>query len=188
MFRTTNIFAEQTQSRESKVTTGVDVKAGSVRVFDKLAETTLASGDGEALEAISTSLSGLRRRYESPVFSDWSPAVGDSTPLQIWEGKVRSFDLSKGVMHVFLDAKMGELPRHSAEIDLEWVSDQDKDLLKPGAVFYLTLFKRTKRGSIQNSQELRFRRRPSWSESQLKRIDKGASGLLLKMVKLPLAE
>jgi len=83
---------------------------------------------------------------------------------------------------------MGQVPRHSAEIDLEWVSDQDKDLVRPGAVFYLTLFKRTKRGSVENAQELRFRRRPSWSLNQLKRIEESAPSLAAKMKALPIAE
>ncbi len=98
-------------------------------------------------------------------------------------------DTKAGVMHVQLNAKMGDVPRHSAEIELQWVSDQDKDLVQPGAVFYLTLFKRTKwGGSIENSQELRFRRRPSWSLMELKRIDEKASVLLSKMKALPTAE
>jgi hypothetical protein len=66
-------------------------------------------------------------------------------------------------MRVSLEAKMVPIPRHQAEIDLEWVAEQDQDLVRPGAIFYLTLFKRTKRGSVENAQELRFRRRPAWS-------------------------
>jgi hypothetical protein len=73
------------------------------------------------------------------------PVVGyevsaDSTPIQIWEGTVIEVDRLAGVMQVLFDAKMGKVPRHTAEIELEWVSDQDLDLVLPGAVFYLTLF------------------------------------------------
>jgi hypothetical protein len=71
------------------------------------------------------------------------------------------------------------------EIDLEWVAEQDQDLVRPGAVFYLTLFKRTKRGSVENAQELRFRRRPAWSSGQLKQIEQDAARLLAKMKPLP---
>ncbi len=88
-------------------------------------------------------------------------------------------------MQVLLDAKIGQMPRHTGEIDLEWVSEQDQDLVRPGAVFYLTLFKRTKHGSIENSQELRFRRRPSWTVAQLKQIEEDAATLLSKMKTLP---
>jgi len=114
--------------------------------------------------------------------------TSDSTPLQIWEGTVLNVDRkSGGVMHVLLDAKIGKLPIHTGEIELEWVADQDYDLVCPGAVFYLTLSKRTKRGSIENTQELRFRRRPSWSEGQLRQIENDAAMLLSKMKTPPTA-
>ena len=82
-----------------------------------------------------------------------------------------------------------QMPRHTADINFEWVSNQDMELVRPGAIFYLTLYKRTKMGgSIENTQELRFRRRPSWSPMELKRIDEKASTLLSKMTALPTAE
>lgn len=96
----------------------------------------------------------------------------DSVPLQIWEGTVLDVDTCEQVMRVQLHAKMGDVPPHSAEIELQWVNEQDRELVQPGAVFYLTLFKVTTRGgSIQNAQELRFRRRPAWSETQIRRIE-----------------
>jgi hypothetical protein len=109
-------------------------------------------------------------------------------PLQVWEGTVLDVDRAGGVMQVLLNAKIGGIPRHTGEIELEWVSDQDQDLVRPGAVFYLTLFKRTKRGSVENAQELRFRRRPSWSAAQLKQIEEDAVLLLSKMKALPTSE
>jgi hypothetical protein len=126
-----------------------------------------------------------RKKFEPPMATTFLRIGEDSTPLQIWEGAVVEVDHEAGVMHVVLDAKIGQIPRHTGEIDLEWVSEQDEDLVRPGAVFYLTLFKRTKRGSIQNSQELRFRRRPSWSTTQLKRIEKDTAMILSKMKTLP---
>lgn len=130
---------------------------------------------------------GKKAEIAAPV----SPRVpleinADSTPIQIWEGTVIKVD--QGVMEVFLDAKMGAIPRHTCEISLEWVSEQDKDLVRPGAVFYLTLFKRTTRGSIQNSQELRFRRRPSWTAAQIREVHRAAEAALANMVPLPTAE
>ena len=109
----------------------------------------------------------------------------NSTPLQIWEGTVLEVNRAASVMQVLLDAKIGQIPRHTGEIELEWVSDQDQDLVCPGAVFYLTLFKRSKRGSIENAQELRFRRRPSWSAAQLKQIEEDAAMLLSKIKRCP---
>ena len=129
------------------------------------------------------------RIFTAPV-ADAAPlhvVSADSTPLQIWEGTVLTVDTASDVMHVQLDAKIGEMARHTGEIDLEWVAEQDRDLVRPGAVFYLTLFKRTRRGSIENSQELRFRRRPSWSAAQLKQVDIDAAMIASKMKAAPQA-
>jgi hypothetical protein len=107
--------------------------------------------------------------------------------IQLWEGRVLDVDLENEVMNVLLTAKMGQMPEHSAEIELQWVSDQDRDLVVPGAVFYLTLYKKTRRGSIKNSQELRFRRRPSWTKQQVQKIHSDAEQMLAKMRERPIA-
>jgi frataxin-like iron-binding protein CyaY len=104
-----------------------------------------------------------------------------TVPIQIWEGRVTSVNHQKQSMEVFLSSTLGGYDAHTGEIDLQWVSDQDKDLVVPGAVFYLTLFKRSKRGTVENSQELRFRRQPNWTKDQLKRISDSADTLLKKM-------
>ena len=108
----------------------------------------------------------------------------DSRPLQVWEGTVLKVDRAACVMQVLLVAKIGQMPRHTGEIDLGSVSPQDQDLVRPGAVFYLTLYERTI-PSVENIQELRFRRRPSWSTAQLKQIERDASMFLSKMKALP---
>lgn len=110
----------------------------------------------------------------------------DTIPLEVWEGTVIAVDRAAGVMRVVLDAKIGQMPRHTADIDIDDVSAQDYDLMLPGAVFYLTLYKRTV-PSVENVQELRFRRRPSWSAAQLRQIEKDASAFLSKMRPLPSA-
>lgn len=145
-------------------------------------ETTLPIGSDSTVGTASPRVQQPQKRFEPPIIPAISPVTGaDSTPLQIWEGSVIDVDRDAGVMRVLLEAKMSPLPRHTGEIDLEWVAEQDADLVRPGAVFYLTLFKRTKRGSIENAQELRFRRRPSWSGAQLKQVERDATLILSKM-------
>lgn len=112
----------------------------------------------------------------------------DASVIQVWEGRVLSVDLQSGVMSVLLSARIGQVSDHTAEIDLQWVADQDRDLVQPGAVFYLTLFKRLRRGSVENAQELRFRRRPAWSRQQIQRIQADAAMLRSKMKARPIAE
>lgn len=114
--------------------------------------------------------------------------VIDSAVIQVWEGKVLEVDSDNGVMQVLLNAKIGQVLPHTGEIELQWVSEQDLDLVCPGAIFYLTLFKRKKRGGIENAQELRFRRRPSWTRQQIVQIEHEANMLLSKMKARPLAE
>lgn len=131
---------------------------------------------------------GQERFFEAPLTRTplGSTLKNNSVPIQVWEGTVIEVDAEQGVMHVLLDAKLGDIPRHTGEIELEWVSEQDKDLVVPGAMFYLTLFKRTS-PSVENTQELRFRRRPAWSAEQLKQIDKDAVRLSAKLKTLPIA-
>ncbi|MCM8622918.1 MAG: hypothetical protein NFW16_14575 [Candidatus Accumulibacter sp.] len=123
-----------------------------------------------------------------PVKPIEAPVGADASVIQIWEGRVLSVDLQSDVMSVLLSAKIGQVSDHTAEIDLQWVADQDRDLVQPGAVFYLTLFKRLRRGSIENAQELRFRRRPAWSRQQIQRIQTDAAMLRSKMKARPIAE
>jgi len=98
----------------------------------------------------------------------------NSLPIQIWEGTVMSVDRELESMDILLEAKIGQLPRHMATISLEWVPDQDIPLVTPGAVFYLTLYKQSERTTVRNAQEIRFRRLPSWSSSQIRRIQEDA--------------
>lgn len=106
------------------------------------------------------------------------PVDTRTAPLQIWEGKVVQLSEDGSAMEVLLFDKTGQLPDHTAQMSLEWVAEQDRPLVKPGAIFYLSLYKETKRGTIKNSQELRFRRLPNWSQSQIKRIMLEAEQLL----------
>ncbi len=123
-----------------------------------------------------------------PVKSIEAPVGADASVIQIWEGRVLSVDSQSDVMSVLLSARIGQVADHTAEIDLQWVADQDHDLVQPGAVFYLTLFKRLRRGSVENAQELRFRRRPAWSRPQIQHIQADAAMLRSKMKARPIAE
>lgn len=101
-----------------------------------------------------------------------------TAPLQTWEGRVLYVDHEQKAMDVMLVDKSGRLPDHNARMSLEWVTDQDQELVKQGAIFYLMLYKEKNRGSLKNSQELRFRRLPNWSRSQITKIHCEAEKLL----------
>jgi hypothetical protein len=109
----------------------------------------------------------------------------DSVELEVWEGVVLDIDLRARSMQVRLEAKNSNLETHTAKISFDYVADQDSDLVKPGAVFYLTLFNQTVRGTVRNSQELRFRRRPDWSKQQIETIESDAKSLSGKITARP---
>lgn len=100
--------------------------------------------------------------------------------IQIWEGTVLSVDHQRAVMTVKLTDRNDQIVDHTADIELQWVDDQDRDLLRDGAVFYWTLFKETKRGSVRNTEKIRFRRLPSWNKAQLDAIKEDATKLSAK--------
>lgn len=131
-----------------------------------------------------------QKTYRAPLppHSATTAAGPDASPIQIWEGRVLNVDVPSNVMTVLLTAKMGQFHDHTADIELQWVSEQDRDLVQPGAVFYLSLFKQMKRGSVQNSQELRFRRLPAWTRKQLENIQVNAAMIRSKMRARPLSE
>lgn len=140
----------------------------------------------------------LTARTQSPndVFDDL-PLIPNITPVsepinasivQIWEGEVKTVDQDNGIMQVELNAKIGKIDTHSGEIELRLVPEQDLDLVFPGAIFYVTLSNRMDRGTIENVQELRFRRRPSWTRQQIEQIWRDADRMAFNLVPKPLAE
>ena len=176
-------------SQGDRSTSGLRPGQKEYQPVEKADKTTIHKEPDDLLKSEPTSVQRSQKTFEAPIAEVRLHIIPDTAPLQIWEGTVLNVNSEDSVMNVLLNAKMGQLPRHTADIDFEWVSDQDMELVRPGAIFYLTLYKRTKLGgSIENAQELRFRRRPSWSPMGLKRIDENASSLLSKMTTLPTAE
>ena len=133
---------------------------------------------GSGTTATSSSPEAAMPTADVPVYES------SSTPIEIWEGKVLDVDNAGQSMKVSLSAKMGKYADHTAEIDFEWIAEQDMDLVRPGAIFYWILYKETRHGSIRNSQELRFRRFPTWSKHQIKRM-RDIANLLLTHTKTP---
>lgn len=186
-------------SRESSPRTQPgNLQASPILLAPKLEYRDVTTGGGSYLskEQVRSSMLTLQSLNSVPL--SYSPPMvnalvdipvdQDSTPLQVWEGVVKEVDRDAQTMQVVLTPRMFSDEPHTADIELQWVTEQDQDLVRPGAVFYLTLFKRTSRGSISNSQELRFRRLPSWTKAQIGEIDKQADLLLSKMRASSVAE
>ncbi|MDP1734607.1 MAG: hypothetical protein Q8L44_09625 [Sulfuritalea sp.] len=106
------------------------------------------------------------------------PAIS-SMPNEIWEGTVQSVDVNARIMSVIMEPMLHQnISRHAANISLEYVVQQDVPLVRPGAVFYLTIFTEKKRTSIQNAEEIRFRRMPAWSKVHINKIQTDSAQLL----------
>lgn len=146
--------------------------------------------DVETGDVGSTSVSKAKYAAPQPIrLRRIPPELANTAVIQVWEGTVLGSLPDSDAMSVKLVAKMGELPEHTAEIDIEWVQEQDRDLVVPGAIFYLTLYKLTRHGgTVVNSQELRFRRRPNWTPKQVEQIHDIAAAVLSKAQRRPLAE
>lgn len=110
-----------------------------------------------------------------------------ATVIQIWEGIVSNVDLEQNQMTVKLNDRQGIVPSHTAQIGLDWVVRQDMDLVRPGAVFYWTIYKETKTTTIRHSQEIRFRRLPNWTSKQVATIYSKADAFLAKVTSDPVA-
>lgn len=111
------------------------------------------------------------------LFSANAPQL-DSVVQHIWEGTVTAVDEEQGSMQVVLRSRRVAMDDHSGEIDLAEVMPQDRELVRPGAVFYLTMCRnRLPKGTFQNAQELRFRRTYTWNATQLDRVQQLAHEL-----------
>ncbi len=137
-------------------------------------------------------LTGVVKHVQAPIVAvpeiDYRTAT-DASIVRIWEGVVLDFDEKLETLHVQLHAMSDDVPDHVGEISLDLVSEQDRELVKAGAVFYLTIFnQRRAGGTIVNSQELQFRRRPAWTRQQVQTIKATAESLLKKMHVRPAAE
>jgi hypothetical protein len=97
--------------------------------------------------------------------------------LQQWEGIIVSIDGQE------FEARLHDLtkPSNSEEIatfSLKEISQADRALVAPGAVFYWTIgYEMREGGQITNVSEIRCRRTPPWSEQELKTIKEKASKL-----------
>ena len=89
---------------------------------------------------------------------------------QIWEGTVVHYEQGAGDMTCLLRDRTGKLDDISATIELIEVPYQDRELVTPGAVFYLTMYRESRRGTVGNVQKISFRRIPGWNKAQVDEI------------------
>ncbi|SPD76314.1 conserved hypothetical protein [uncultured Desulfobacterium sp.] len=91
------------------------------------------------------------------------------TPLQEWEGYVAEIGdetFTARLIDLTADAEQEE---EEADFPISELSDTDKQLLRPGAIFRWAIgYRRTRSGSKERVSFIVFRRLPAWTDHELK--------------------
>ena len=96
--------------------------------------------------------------------------------LQKWEGVVTKLEGDSFIAH--LKDLSFDSEDEEAEFPTEEISDGDRELLAPGAVFYWCIgYWKTVFGQRIRASEIRFRRLPAWSSRELSKAHKDAEEL-----------
>ena len=100
--------------------------------------------------------------------------------IRDWEGVVDEVCEDEGIFTARLRyLPAGEIyPSETAEIPIEDVSDDDRGLLHPGTVFYLTTGRSLRRGRWELFGRMAFRRLPGRTPADLRRIEERARSLI----------
>lgn len=94
--------------------------------------------------------------------------------LQKWEGVVT--EVEKDIFNARLLDLTDDNPEEEADFSIEEVSEDDRKLLKPGAVFYWSLgYLTTGTGQVIRTSIVKFRRLPAWTETEVKRAQEQAA-------------
>lgn len=94
-----------------------------------------------------------------------------------WECTVESVGESTFVatLRSLLDDHSGE---KDAEIPVDEVGEDDRELLAPGAVFYWTIgYDISPAGTRRRASAIKFRRLPAWSKRDIRRVEQRAQAL-----------
>ncbi len=89
-----------------------------------------------------------------------------------WEGAIQEIQGDEVVV-VLRDLTDPSRPEEEAVIGSDEISDDDRPLVSPGAIFYWSIGYRTSRsGQVERVSAIRFRRLPAWSRRDVARIEK----------------
>ena len=98
--------------------------------------------------------------------------------LQDWEGAVDSVGPETFIARLRDRTNRQTYASEVAELPIADVSDDDRELLRPGAIFYMTVGRMTRASGRQDRVgRLVFRRLPAWTESTLRRAEQRAERL-----------
>lgn len=87
--------------------------------------------------------------------------------LQKWEGYV--LELHEEYFIARITDMSDEHDDEEIEVMLTEISEDDRGLICPGAIFYWHIGYETERGTVKRSSIIRFRRMPRWTESDIEK-------------------
>jgi hypothetical protein len=141
------------------------------------ATTTMTAGP-ENREEWASALPQARAIPRSPVVRVPHPATPAHhfNVLQQWEGTV--LDTSDREFSASLRDLTAQLPEEVATFDVAEVSEDDRSLLAPGAVFYWALgYETSATGQRSRVSRIRFRRLPRWTRRDLAKLEERVAKL-----------
>ena len=142
------------------------------------AATTSRTPDTEKTEPTGTTIQGVKRPT-SPIVGLRrlaSPAKHFAV-LQRWEGTVTTVS-NLEFSGTLRDLTSRAIPEEQATFDLNEVSEEDRALLVPGAVFYWAIgYETNEVGQVSRVSRIRLRRLPRWTKNDLRRVDERARRL-----------
>lgn len=95
--------------------------------------------------------------------------------LQSWEGRVEEIK-GEDFIATLLDKTDPTNPEEGVELSLHEVSEEDQNLVRPGAVFYWSIGYEDSPGfPRQRISKIRFRRLPGWTKQEVKTAEEKAN-------------
>jgi|SRR5215208_1637599 len=131
--------------------------------------------DASVLPPTEIRLDEARKTKKEPKTTQATPAdalTPASEILQRWDGVVLGVN-EETFRARLLDERTGR-PRLEADVYVEDVSEHDRSLLRPGAVFYWHIGYRDPHGDRERFSRIRFQRLPPRTEADVARADRRA--------------
>jgi hypothetical protein len=114
--------------------------------------------------------------------------ISASAPVGVWEGEIASVDPDAGMFSARLTPLRGSDVDVSGDISFEQVNPEDLELVVPGAVFYLEIFRRYVKRQLSYTHQVRFRRLPLWTPAMLEKVSEMAKELRGSEIKSRIAD
>jgi|SRR6516165_3758052 hypothetical protein len=117
--------------------------------------------------------------FEIPQARRHNPqSIATFSPMQEWEGYVTEVKDETFTAHLVDITAKRRIAEEKIEISISDLSDQDKDLLREGALFRWSIGYYKQHGTKMKSSRIVFRRLPAWTKSDFMKAEQKAKELI----------